>query len=215
MNKIFAIGDIHGCLEKLKDLMSKIDIDNRNDTLVFIGDFIDRGRFSKEVIDYVLHLQGKYKKMVCLLGNHESMFLNYLEGVDEDMYLVNGGIYTLQSYKISFSDDIEKRKSKIPADHRAFFQSLRPYYETKDYIFVHAGLNPDVPLAEQGVYDLLWVRYEFIESENDIGKIVVFGHTPVGEKPLIRKNKIGIDTGVVYGGKLTCIELPDIKIYQA
>jgi serine/threonine protein phosphatase 1 len=143
------------------------------------------------------------------------MFLNYLEGVDEDMYLVNGGIYTLQSYKISFSDDIEKRKSKIPADHRAFFQSLRPYYETKDYIFVHAGLNPDVPLAEQGVYDLLWVRYEFIESENDIGKIVVFGHTPVGEKPLIRKNKIGIDTGVVYGGKLTCIELPDIKIYQA
>ena len=215
MNKIFAIGDIHGCLGKLKDLMSRIDIDRQNNTLIFIGDYIDRGRFSKEVIDYVLHLQGKYKKMVCLLGNHESMFLKYLEGVDEDIYLTNGGINTLHSYGISLHDDIETRKNKIPADHLVFFQSLRPYYEEGEYIFVHAGLNPDVPLEEQGIYDLLWVRYEFIESENDIGKIVVFGHTPVGEKPLIRKNKIGIDTGVVYGGRLTCIELPDIKIYQA
>ncbi|KQC06990.1 MAG: metallophosphatase [Smithella sp. SDB] len=215
MNKIFAIGDIHGCLEKLKELMSRIDIDGRNDTLIFIGDFIDRGRFSKEVIDYILRLQSKYKKMICLLGNHERMFLNYLEGVDEDMYLVNGGINTLHSYGISLYDDIKKRKSKIPADHQSFFQSLLPYYEKGKYIFVHAGLNPDVPLAEQGMYDLLWVRYEFIESKKDMGKIVIFGHTPVGEKPLIRKNKIGIDTGVVYGGKLTCIELPDLKIYQA
>jgi len=215
MGKIFAIGDIHGCLEKLEELMSGIDIDSRNDTLVFIGDYIDRGRFSKEVVDYILQLQSKYKNLVCLLGNHERMFLNYLEGVDEDMYLVNGGINTLHSYEIFLYDDIEKRKSKVPADHQTFFKSLLPYYEEGIYIFVHAGLNPDVPLAEQGMYDLLWVRYEFIESEKDIGKIVVFGHTPVGEKPLIRKNKIGIDTGAVYGGKLTCVELPDVKIYQA
>jgi serine/threonine protein phosphatase 1 len=215
MNKIYVIGDIHGCLEKLKDLMSKIDIDRQNDTLIFIGDYIDRGRFSKEVVDYILQLQSKYKNLVCLLGNHENMFLRYLEGVDEGMYLANGGINTLHSYEISLYDDIEKRKSKVPADHQTFFKSLLPYYETKDYIFVHAGLNPDAPMTEQEMYDLLWVRYEFIGSEKDIGKIVVFGHTPVGEKPLIRKNKIGIDTGVVYGGKLTCIELPDVKIYQA
>jgi len=79
MGKIFAIGDIHGCLEKLEELMSGIDIDSRNDTLVFIGDYIDRGRFSKEVVDYILQLQSKYKNLVCLLGNHERMFLNYLE----------------------------------------------------------------------------------------------------------------------------------------
>jgi serine/threonine protein phosphatase 1 len=213
MNKIFAIGDVHGCLEKLKELMSKINIDSRNDTLVFIGDYIDRGRFSREVIDYILQLQGKYKNLVCLLGNHESMFLRYLDGVDEDMYLVNGGINSIHSYKISLSDDVERRKSKIPADHQSFLKSLLPYYETKNYIFVHAGLRPGVPMAKQELYDLLWIRYEFMESKNDFGKIVIFGHTPL-EDPLIEKNKIGIDTGAVYGGKLTCVELPEVKIYQ-
>jgi serine/threonine protein phosphatase 1 len=214
MNKIFAIGDIHGCLEKLKELMSGIDIDSQNDTLIFIGDYIDRGRFGREVIDYVIGLQNEYKNLVCLLGNHENMFLRYLEGVDENMYLINGGINTLRSYEIILSDDTEKRKSRIPADHQIFFKSLLPYYETEDYIFVHAGLRPRLPLKEQTIDDLLWIRYEFLESENDFGKIVVFGHTPL-TNPLIDKNKIGIDTGAVYGGKLTCVELPEVKIYQA
>lgn len=214
MNKIFTIGDIHGCLEKLEKLLSRIDIDSQNDTLIFIGDYIDRGRFGKEVIDYVLHLKNKYKKLVCLLGNHENMFLNYLEGVDEGMYLTNGGVNTLHAYKILLSDDIKKRKSRLPADHQIFLKSLLSYYETEDYIFVHAGLKPGVPLAEQKIDDLLWIRREFIETENDFGKIVIFGHTPF-EVPLIENNKIGIDTGAAYGGKLTCVELPEVKIYQA
>jgi serine/threonine protein phosphatase 1 len=87
MNKIYAIGDIHGCLEKLKDLMSRIDIDRENDTLIFIGDYIDRGKYSREVVDYVIRLQGEYKNTVCLLGNHEYMLVRYLECVDEDIYL--------------------------------------------------------------------------------------------------------------------------------
>jgi len=214
MNKIYAIGDIHGCLEKLKDLMSRIDIDRQNDTLIFIGDYIDRGKYSREVVDYVIRLQGEYKNTVCLLGNHEYMLVRYLECVDEDIYLGNGGINTLQSYGIFLSDGAEERKRKLPGKHRQFFESLLSYYETEDYIFAHAGLKPGVTLTKQKINDLLWIRYEFIQSENDFGKIVVFGHTPL-TNPLIDKNKIGIDTGAVYGGVLTCVELPEVKIYQA
>jgi len=214
MNKIFAIGDIHGCLEKLKDLMPKTGIDNQNDTLIFIGDYIDRGKFSSEVVDHVIRLQKEYKKVVCLRGNHEDMFAHYLEGMNEDMYLNNGGINTLHSYEIILSDDTEERKRKIPAEHRKFFKSLLPYYETEDYIFVHAGMKPGLSLQEQTMHDLLWIRHEFIDAEYDFGKTVVFGHTPLNN-PLINKNMIGIDTGAVYGGKLTCVELPKIKIYQA
>lgn len=214
MNKIFAIGDIHGCLEKLEELMAKLDIDRQKDTLVFIGDYIDRGKSGKEVVDYVLRLQNEYQNVVCILGNHEQMFMRYLAGMDESMYLSNGGVSTLSSYEIFLSDETEERKRKIPENHLRFFESLLPYYETDGYIFVHAGIRPGFPLKEQTLDDLLWIRYEFIENEKDFGKTVIFGHTPL-MSPLIEKNKIGIDTGAVYGGKLTCVELPEIKIYQA
>jgi serine/threonine protein phosphatase 1 len=214
MKKIFAIGDIHGCLKKLNQLMGRICIDNKNDTLVFIGDYIDRGESGPEVIDYVIRLKSEYEKVVCLMGNHEQMLSRYMEGLDEDLYLANGGRVTLHSYGIILSDDIDERKSKIPARHHAFFESLLPYYETEDYIFVHAGLKPGLLLKEQTLNDLLWIRHEFISSEYNFGKIIVFGHTPLN-KPLISKNMIGIDTGAVYGGELTCVELPKINIYQA
>lgn len=214
MSKIFAIGDIHGCLEKLEELLGQIDIDRERDVLVFIGDYIDRGKSSKEVVDYVINLQGQYHNVVCLLGNHEQMFIQYLEGLDEGLYLGNGGISTLSSYEIFLSDNVKKRKVKISEAHRRFYESLLPYYETDKYIFVHAGIRPGLPLKEQTLDDLLWIRYEFIENEKDFGKTVVFGHTPL-MSPLIEKNKIGIDTGAVYGGKLTCVELPILKIYQA
>lgn len=214
MNKIFAIGDIHGCFEKLEELMGKLIIDKQNDTLVFIGDYIDRGKYSREVVHYLVRLQSDYKNVVFLQGNHEQMFMNYLDGVNEGLYLGNGGRATLESYGISLLDDIEQRKAKIPAGHREFFQSLLPYYETDHYIFVHAGLREELPLNEQAIDDLLWIRFEFIANENDFGKTVVFGHTPMRDL-MVNTNKIGIDTGAVYGGRLTCVELPDIKIYQA
>ena len=94
--------------------MPKTGIDNQNDTLIFIGDYIDRGKFSSEVVNHVIHLQNEYKKVVCLRGNHEDMFAHYLEGMNEDMYLNNGGINTLHSYEIILSDDAEERKRKIP-----------------------------------------------------------------------------------------------------
>jgi len=213
MNKIFAIADIHGCLDKLQRLIRDIKADPVNDTLVFIGDYIDRADGSKEVVDYILRLEKTYQKMICLRGNHESMLLRYLQGVEEDIYLANGGLATLNAYGILRSDAPRDRKKKIPADHLRFFKSLLPYYETDQFIFVHAGLIPGIPLVEQSLYDLQWVRQTFIDSDYDFGKRVVFGHTHFSA-PLITANKIGIDTGAVYGGRLTCVELPNLKFYQ-
>jgi len=213
MNKMFAIGDIHGCLDKLQHLVNNIAADPVNDTLIFIGDYIDRASGGRDVIDYVLGLKKTYQKVICLCGNHESMLLRYLEGLDEDMYLANGGMMTLNAYGISRSDALHERKAKIPADHLRFFKALLPYYETDQFIFVHAGLRPGIPLAGQTAHDLQWIRQEFIDSDYDFGKRIVFGHTHFSA-PLVADNKIGIDTGAVYGGRLTCLELPTLQFYQ-
>jgi serine/threonine protein phosphatase 1 len=213
MNKIFAIGDIHGCLGKLQQLIQNINADRESDTIVFIGDYIDRGSAAREVVDYVIRLKTEYKNVVCLLGNHEYMFLRYLDGLDEEMFLSNGGQATLFAYTISLSEKPSERKAKIPEEHLDFFKSLLEYYETDNYLFVHAGLKPGLILGQQTIHNLLWVRHEFIDTDFDFGKMIVFGHTPLSY-PLIMPNKIGIDTGAVFGGKLTCVELPAVKIYQ-
>ena len=209
MGKIFVVGDIHGCLRKLTKLMSLIDIDGEQDTVVFLGDYIDRGPDSHGVVEFILDFKKDKTKVVCLMGNHEDLFLRYMQDSgSRDVFLSNGGFSTLVSY--NFPHVIED----IPERHYQFFVSLISYYETADYIFVHAGLKPCVPLWEQEREDLLWIRGEFISSPYDFGKTVVFGHTGFSQ-PFIKANKIGIDTGAVYGGKLTCMELPEKKIYQS
>jgi len=213
MKKIFAIGDIHGCFDLLKALMESLPVCRRDDTLLFIGDYIDRGASSRKVVDYVIGLEEDFSQVIRLMGNHEQMFLRYLEGLDREMYLYNGGDMTLSDYGLSPRTAPPDVKAGIPAGHLRFFRSLMPYYETDEYIFVHAGLIPGRTLAKQDIHDLLWVRHEFIGSAYDFGKKVIFGHTPLA-KPLIMPNKIGIDTGAVFGGRLTCVELPALKIYQ-
>lgn len=210
MKKIFAIGDIHGCFEKLRTLIEQIEFNKEEDSLIFLGDYIDRGPQSKDVIEYFLRLSQDGHNMVFLKGNHEAMFQNYLSGSDRFTFLINGGTETLDNYIRNID---QSQNTIIPPAHIEFFQSLRLYYETESYIFVHAGLAPKVPLNRQRERDLLWIRESFIHSTYDFGKIVIFGHTPFKE-PFITKNKIGIDTGAVYGNKLTCIELPGQKIYS-
>jgi serine/threonine protein phosphatase 1 len=211
--RIFAIGDIHGCNDKLNQLLERIKPDPLADTLVFIGDYLDRGPDPGEVIDTLLDLKKTFPNVICLQGNHEAMFLNYyLEGKDKELYFANGGGITLFSYGITI--DGARMGRGIPEEHLCFLASLPLYYETEEYLFVHAGLRPGILLSRQSPEDLLWIRDEFIDSDCDFGKTVVFGHTALCE-PLIEKNKIGIDTGAVYGGCLTCIELPSRKIVQA
>ena len=209
MQKIFVVGDIHGCMDKLRALIEKIPINIARDQLVFIGDYIDRGRRSVEVVDYLIDLKKRIPDTIFLKGNHEDMLENYLDGSDRFTYLLNGGQQTLDAY-LNRSNNPEE--FPVPAEHLEFFSSLHLYYQTDDYIFVHAGLRKKVPLEKQDKTDLLWIRDEFIYSDFDFGKLVIFGHTPFKE-PLVRTNKIGIDTGAVYGNRLTCVQLPDMEFY--
>jgi serine/threonine protein phosphatase 1 len=209
---IYAIGDIHGHLDSLERLMEKIKPDLEKDQLVFMGDYIDRGPHSKGVVDYVLRLRNTAppQNVVCLKGNHEAMFLNFLQGEDMELFLFNGGLSTIKDYWGRHWKDLEKLV--LPPDHDKFFRELKLYYETPDYIFVHGGLKPGVPLKEQDEEDLLWIRGEFITAMDDFGRKVIFGHTPF-RQPLVLPNKIGIDTGAVYGNVLTCLKLPQEQFF--
>jgi serine/threonine protein phosphatase 1 len=209
---IYAIGDIHGCLDHLIHLLDLVNPDLNRHKLVFVGDYVDRGPQSSGVVDYIIDLKKKYnpENIICLMGNHERMFLDFLQGQEEMFFLMNGGAATAVSY---WGEHWERRETRLPLDHEHFFKTLKLVYETDDYIFVHGGLRPGLPLTAQKEEDLLWIRKEFILSEFDFGRRVIFGHTPV-RTPLVLPNKIGIDTGAVYGNKLTCIRLPEGKFFS-
>jgi len=215
VKRYFAIGDIHGCLHKLQQLLSTIK-PTRHDELIFLGDYIDRGPDSKGVIEYLMRLGGIFKKKF-LRGNHEDMFLRAIEDPpalgDVELWLRNGGNKTILSYQKK-SIGMEKTSDMFPESHISFLKQTKLYYETDKYIFVHAGANPLVPMKEHKEDYLLWVRENFIIDETPWPKKVIFGHTP-HEEPLVMSNKIGIDTGAVWDGKLTCLELPSEKFYQA
>ncbi len=208
--KIFIVGDIHGCLDMLKRLIDKIEWNSANDRLIFIGDYIDRGEDSKSVVDFILQLKESSSLIQCLIGNHEQMFLDYLSGVDSQSSLLNGGLSTLKSYE-------EVRRSQddalIPSSHLDFYSSLLSMIELEQYYIVHAGFRPNISIEDQDLNDMIWIREEFIYSNYDFGKVVIFGHTPLNS-PLIMKNKIGIDTGAVFGNYLTCLELPEEKFHS-
>jgi serine/threonine protein phosphatase 1 len=211
MKNIYVIGDIHGCFDQLLSLMDMIDINFDNDMLVFLGDYVDRGTDSYKTIEYLIRLKEYSENIIFLKGNHEQMLLEFFKSERKRMmYLVNGGQQTLDSY-------LRKQKSTsgdlFPQKHLDFISSLKMYYTTPDYIFVHAGLRDGIKLSKQTSSDLLWIRNEFIKSDYDFGKRVIFGHTPF-KKPMVTKRKIGIDTGAVYGNKLTCVKLPEVKFFQ-
>ena len=200
-----AVGDIHGCLAQLTELMERVK-PTFADRVVFLGDYVDRGPDSAGVIDYLIEFAAIFPKTVFLRGNHEQMFLDYLDGQDSAMFLINGGRQTLDSYR-------DRRMWPIPISHRRFFESLEHSFESEHHIFVHAGLRPGIPLAEQADFDMLWIRHEFLESDFDWGKAIVYGHTP-RQEPLLGDHRIGVDTGCVYGRQLTCCEVITQRIWQ-
>jgi serine/threonine protein phosphatase 1 len=207
--RLFIVGDIHGCLEMLKRLMDTIPWHPHHDRLIFIGDYIDRGKNPKGVVDYILALKSYAPSVQCLIGNHEAMFLDYLKGKDQEHYFLNGGWHTVRSYEVPDSG----KELDIPSDHMAFYESLESFIELDDYYIVHAGFRPGKALEEQSLEDMVWIREPFLSSNYDFGKKVIFGHTPLNE-PLVMENKIGIDTGAVMGNRLTCLELPEERFYS-
>jgi serine/threonine protein phosphatase 1 len=203
---IYVIGDIHGCFKMFEKLMEEISWQPEKDKLIFLGDYIDRGPDSKEVVEYIVGLKKKYSNIRCLLGNHEICLLNYFLYKDSAPFLMNGGEKTIISYELN-------NGNRIPEEHFDFFKSLETYIELDNYYFVHAGFRPGIKIKKQEQDDLLWIRDPFISSEYDFGKRVIFGHTSFSA-PLIMPNKIGLDTGAVFGNKLTCLKLPDMNFFH-
>lgn len=217
MGRLIAIGDIHGCLGRLRRLVNELRL-TKDDKIIFLGDYIDRGMYSKEVIDYILNLKDAYD-IVALRGNHEQMLLDFLDirvtEEDEELYLYNGGYSTLKSYcKVPVPTSRIEIYKHIPSSHLNFLHNLPYSYETKDYFFSHAGARPFVSLSKQVTNDLLWIRDTFIYSPYNFGKKLIFGHTPM-KRPFIDDNKIGIDTcAFKKEGKLTSIILPEETFIQ-
>ena len=206
---LIAIGDIHGCPQSLDLLLNQIE-PTSNDHLLFVGDYIDRGPDSKSVIDRLLNLR---EDVPCtfLRGNHEAMMIEYLDTGAFSLWRMNGGVSTLQSYLNGGSE------VHIPDAHASFVRKTELYHETDDFLFVHAGLKPDLTVGEnlqEADEDvLLWERGHLEASGLAWEKPVVCGHTPQPE-PIDRDKLILIDTGCVYHmqpgmGRLTAVHLPE------
>lgn len=215
----YCIGDIHGEYTKLLGLMNQIfkDFDAEKDEFVFLGDYIDRGPDSYHVIQYIHQLQQSYK-VTCLRGNHEQMLYDATFGGESlEHYIFNGGHATIISYKKNMGE------FDIPKSHRDILFTKNFFYETEDFIAVHAGLHPSCDSPEDcDLFDLIWIREDFFRANFRFKKTVIFGHTPTffitKERNSVyiddTKNIIGIDTGAVYHGCLSSIRMPDRKIYQ-
>lgn len=219
-SRIFVIGDVHGCAQELSTLLDLLYKDKNlstNDLVIFIGDYIDRGIDSKGVIDLLLKVQRDYPDTIFLRGNHEEMILDFLgfEGEGGDVFLKNGGTRTLASYGID-SERIEPEEiaQVFPREHLSFLLNTERYVIFDNYICVHAGLSPLRDIRAQLDKDIFWIRDDFINNVHFFEKIVVFGHTPYKDVLLHLPYKIGIDTGAVYGNKLSCVELVNNEIIQ-
>lgn len=216
MGRFFVVGDIHACPQELGDMITACAL-AREDHLVFLGDYIDRGPGAREVVDFLLDLQAD---QVCTLtflkGNHEDMLLDFLgyPGHFGESFLVNGGVTTLKSYGLSEGMAGQHAASRFPPQHLAFFQQLERSFAMDDTLCVHAGVDPLRSLAEQDEEALFWIRQEFITPPHTLPYTVLFGHTPQREVLYDLPYKVGLDTGLVYGGKLSCLEVTEKKLLQ-
>jgi serine/threonine protein phosphatase 1 len=223
--RIYAIGDVHGRIDLLDDVLSYIDEDLRSYPVfqpleVFLGDYVDRGPASREVLERLI-ARSTAHDVVYLKGNHESFLMSFLKTPDTlEEWRHYGGLDTLISYGLSpplkaqpdeqakLADALDQ---VLPPSHRLFLNTLKPWFACGDFFFVHAGVRPGVPLQQQREEDLLWIREDFLLHEEPFEKMIVHGHTPVLQ-PDVRPNRINIDTGAYATGKLTCLVLEADKM---
>jgi serine/threonine protein phosphatase 1 len=198
----YAIGDVHGCLAKLRRLLARIEAHRADKParLIFLGDYMDRGPDSRGVIEFIMALQHQRPdSVICLRGNHEAIALMAVAAPDEyeEYWRMNGGATTLASFDAMRADE-------LPAEIVAWMDALPYAYDDGRRYFVHAGVDPTRPLSEQSDHDRIWIREPFLSSHVTFERLIVHGHTPLmTAKPDIRANRINLDTGAVYGGPLT------------
>lgn len=219
----YAIGDVHGCIDKLRRLEQAILADaaavEGRKLIVYLGDYIDRGIDSAAVIEHLLSPPPPDFHRVCLCGNHEEALIDVLEGRRSfDDWLQLGGERTLLSYGYDLSYMAKHKRARggdalrhlleaIPDRHVLLLKQLPSSFCTPSYFFAHAGIRPGIPLAEQRDDDLLWIREPFLsDGASTCDRIVVHGHTP-SEAPTIVNKRIGVDTGAYMGGPLTAVRL--------
>jgi diadenosine tetraphosphatase ApaH/serine/threonine PP2A family protein phosphatase len=212
--RTFVVGDVHGCIDELERLLDALQ-PARGDTICFLGDYIDRGPAPKRVIERLIQLRQQGPTCIFLKGNHEDMFLAFLgaAGHHGDVFLSNGGRATLVSYGLSELSAAEVA-ARLPAAHREFLLSLRNCAYLGRFYCTHAGIRPTRPLDQQTDEDLFWIREEFISAPHPFPYTVLYGHTPGSDVRLHLPFKIGLDTGVVYGNRLSCLELTTRELWQ-
>ena len=218
--RVYCIGDVHGRADLLQELHAMILDDaagfDGERSIVYLGDLIDRGMNSREVIELLLEESLPEFEAIYLMGNHERTFVDFMEYPEQAAgWLAWGGRETVLSYGISAPPGLGRHDAgwvrdelleRVPKRHVGFLSNMRSFHLEGDYLFVHAGIRPRIPLQEQSDSDLLWIRQEFLESNDDHGCVVVHGHT-ISDEVVIRPNRIGIDTGAYASGVLTCMVL--------
>ena len=220
--RVYVIGDIHGRVEPLAEMLDKVRIDASRENadrrvLIFLGDYVDRGLESRQVIDLLLADPAPGFEKVFLKGNHEAWLLAFLENAQAGRnWLTSGGHATLFSYgvaqpvRVQAAGSLESvRKAfaaALPEEHKVFLSGLLNTHVEAGYAFAHAGIRPGIALADQREEDLLWGTENFIGDARDHGKVIVHGHWYTPE-PDVRHNRIGIDTGAFASGRLTCLVL--------
>jgi serine/threonine protein phosphatase 1 len=221
-SRVYAVGDIHGCVELLRQMHQLIHQDayrrqaSRN-VVIYLGDYVDRGSDSPAVIDVLLDEPLPSFESVHLKGNHEESLLRFLTDTSVGAaWMAYGGAATLLSYgvrppgpatiKPDFTAAQHALSARLPERHRRFLSGLRLTHTEGDYFFTHAGVRPGIPLDQQAEDDLLWIRDDFLRSDVEYGKIVVHGHS-ITAQPDVQRNRIGIDTGAFASGTLTCLVL--------
>ena len=219
--RAYAVGDVHGRLDLLKDLLELIERDDASRPpartwLIFLGDLVDRGPDSRGVVEHLLRHESAFAQTVFLKGNHEEFLLRVLAGEEEVVtdWLTYGGYECAESYGVTKgwtlnatpAEIMSRVQQSVPDEHRAFLEGMADTFRFGDYLFVHAGIRPGVPIAEQSAKDLRWIRDGFLESRTDHGLIVVHGHTIV-DAPEQHSNRIAVDTGAYRNGVLTAVGL--------
>lgn len=218
--RIYAIGDIHGRLDLLLPLLAHIRADTGDRLpaethVVLLGDLVDRGPYSAETVEFAISMLPGFATFHCLMGNHEEAMLRALDPAADradNQWLKFGGYETLASYGLPVAmlgeelPPADVLRNYVPDRHRQFLERLPDFLHFGDYLFVHAGIRPGKPLAEQESADMRWIRHDFLDHRGDLGAFVVHGHTITAE-PDIQNNRLGIDTGAYRTGTLTAVGL--------